>query len=73
MLNPSRACHCEEPVRATPILSEVEGSQSLNSKGGDCFAHNDRSLANVILSIPSALLRINSEMNNLVLTQLNIR
>ncbi len=42
----SLACHCEKPVRATPVLSEapgfvggeVEGSQSPNKKGGDCFA-----------------------------------
>ncbi len=25
VLNPPRACHCEEPVRATPVLSEVPG------------------------------------------------
>lgn len=37
----SRPCHCEEPVWAM--------WQSLNSKGGDCFAWNDRFLANVIL------------------------
>ncbi len=26
--DPSLACYCEEPARATPVLSEAEGSQS---------------------------------------------
>ena len=42
----SRPSNCEEPARATPVLSEVpgfiggeaEGSQSPRKKGGDCFA-----------------------------------
>ena len=36
--NLSWFCHCEEPVRAMPVLTEAEGSQSPRKKGGDCIA-----------------------------------
>jgi len=46
--NPPRPCHCEEPVRATPVLSVAkdhnllagneESRRSPRKKSGDCFA-----------------------------------